>query len=75
MQNAILFVATVLIRGATWIAIAMQVGPVPVLVSIFYRFVIAALVVIAALAATGRLTCRPDAIIPSSSPRRCVCSA
>ncbi len=56
MQNAILFLATVLIWGATWIAIAMQVGPVPALVSIFYRFVLAALVVIGALAATGRLT-------------------
>jgi len=56
MQNALLFAATVLIWGATWIAIAMQVGPVPVLVSIFYRFVIAALVVIAALAVTGRLS-------------------
>ena len=55
MQNALLFLATVLIWGATWIAIAMQVGPVPVLVSIFYRFVIAALVVIGALAVTGRL--------------------
>jgi hypothetical protein len=29
MKNAILFLATVLIWGATWIAIAMQVGPVP----------------------------------------------
>ncbi|RBP09132.1 EamA-like transporter family protein [Roseiarcus fermentans] len=56
MQNAALFLATVLVWGATWIAIAMQVGPVPVLVSIFYRFVIAALVVIAALAVTGRLS-------------------
>ncbi len=33
----------------------MQVGPVPVLVSVFYRFAVAAAVLIAALAATGRL--------------------
>jgi drug/metabolite transporter (DMT)-like permease len=56
MQNALLFLATVLIWGATWIAITMQIGPVPVLVSIFYRFVLAALVVIGALAVTGRLS-------------------
>ncbi len=55
MQNAVLFVATVLIWGATWIAIKMQVGSVPVLVSIFYRFVIAALAVIGALAVSGKL--------------------
>ena len=33
----------------------MQVGPVPVLVSVFYRFAVAAVVLVAALAATGRL--------------------
>jgi drug/metabolite transporter (DMT)-like permease len=46
---------TVLIWGTTWIAIAMQVGPVPVLVSVFYRFAVAALVLVAALVATRRL--------------------
>jgi drug/metabolite transporter (DMT)-like permease len=56
MSNALLFLATVLIWGGTWIALAMQIGPVPVLVSIFYRFVLAALVMIGALAAAGRLT-------------------
>jgi drug/metabolite transporter (DMT)-like permease len=54
MQNAFLFLATVLIWGATWLAIAMQVGPVPVLVSVFYRFLLAGLIVTGALVATGR---------------------
>ncbi|WP_152048906.1 DMT family transporter [Aureimonas psammosilenae] len=54
-MNAALFVATVLIWGTTWIAIALQVGPVPVLVSVFYRFALAALVLVAGLAMAGRL--------------------
>ncbi|MGO7565446.1 EamA family transporter, partial [Rhizobium johnstonii] len=37
MANATIFIETVLIWGTNWIAIAMQVGPVPVLVSVFYR--------------------------------------
>lgn len=55
-MNAALFVSTVLIWGTTWIAIAFQVGPVPVPVSVFYRFALAGLVLLAGLAATGRLT-------------------
>ncbi|MBY5835468.1 DMT family transporter (plasmid) [Rhizobium leguminosarum] len=55
MANAALFIATVLIWGTTWIAIAMQVGPVPVLVSVFYRFAVAALILIAILAVMRRL--------------------
>ena len=54
-MNALLFAATVLIWGTTWIAIAMQVGPVPVLVSVFCRFAVAALVLLAGLALAGRL--------------------
>lgn len=54
-MNALLFVATVLIWGSTWIAITLQVGPVPVLVSVFYRFAVAALVLLAGLALAGRL--------------------
>ena len=42
-MNLSLYLLTVLIWGTTWIAIAMQVGPVPVLVSVFYRFAVAAL--------------------------------
>ncbi len=55
-MNVILFVATVLIWGTTWIAIAMQLGPVPVLTSIFYRFGLAAMLMLPALALLGRLT-------------------
>ena len=54
-MNGILFAATVLIWGTTWIAIAFQVGPVPVLVSVFYRFALAAVVLLAGLALAGRL--------------------
>ncbi len=54
-MNILLFAATVLIWGSTWIAIAMQVGPVPVLVSVFYRFAVAAVVLLAGLALAGRL--------------------
>jgi drug/metabolite transporter (DMT)-like permease len=51
-----LFVATVAIWGTTWLAIALQIGPVPVLTSIFYRFGLAAILLLPALAPTGRLT-------------------
>lgn len=52
---AISFIATVLIWGTTWIAIALQVGPVPVLVSVFYRFALAGILFLVFLAITGRL--------------------
>lgn len=54
MQTLALFIVTVLIWGTTWLAVSMQVGPVPALVSVFYRFTLAALVLDAALIATGR---------------------
>ena len=52
---AINFVATFLFWGSTWIAIALQVGPVPVFVSVFYRFALAGLLFLFILAITGRL--------------------
>lgn len=55
MTNLLLFSSTVLIWGTTWIAIALQIGPVPVLVSVFYRFALAALILVGGLAITGRL--------------------
>ena len=55
MTNALLFVAMVLIWGTTWIGIAMQVGPVPALVSVFYRFALSTVIFFVALAALGRL--------------------
>lgn len=54
-MNLLLFATTVLIWGSTWIAIALQVGPVPVMVSVFYRFALAGTVYLALLAVLGRL--------------------
>lgn len=59
MHNALLFAVTVLIWGTTWIAIAAQVGNVPVMLSIFLRFALAGAVLLAGLAALGRLA-RPS---------------
>ena len=53
---ALLFSSTVLIWGTTWFAIALQAGPVPVLVSIFYRFGVAGVLFLLVLALSGRLT-------------------
>lgn len=55
MNTVFLFVSTVLIWGTTWIAIALQVGYAPVVVSIFYRFALAGIVMILGLAVMGRL--------------------
>ena len=41
-MNLFLYLSTVLIWGTTWIAIHWQLGDVPVLASVFYRFAIAA---------------------------------
>ena len=54
-MNLLLFISTVLIWGATWIAIALQVGEVPLIVSVFYRFAIAAVIFIAMLAILKKL--------------------
>ncbi len=63
-MNALLFAATILIWGTTWIAIALQVGPVPVMVSVFYRFATAGVLFLAGLALTGRLKVPPLAQQP-----------
>jgi drug/metabolite transporter (DMT)-like permease len=54
MSTPLIFIVTVLLWGTTWYAVALQVGPVPALVSVFYRFGLAALVINLALLATGR---------------------
>ncbi len=54
-MNIFLFAATVLIWGTTWIAISLQVGPVPVVASVFYRFVVASVVFLVGLAFLRRL--------------------
>lgn len=55
MNNAFLFFVTVLIWGTSWIGIAWQIGPVPVTVSVFYRILLGAILLLTGLAATGRL--------------------
>lgn len=55
MHSTLLFAVTVLIWGTTWIAIAAQVGEVPVMVSIFLRFAVAGALMMLGLAAVGRL--------------------
>lgn len=53
-MNLALFAVTVFVWGTTWLAIAMQLGPVPVLTSIFYRFALAALLLLPAVLLSGR---------------------
>lgn len=55
-MNLALYLLTVLIWGTTWIALKLQLGPVPIPWSIAYRFALAAAVLFAWLACTGRLT-------------------
>lgn len=55
MNSVVLFIVTVLIWGTSWIAIALQIGPAPVSVSVFYRIALAAVLLLVALAVTKRL--------------------
>ena len=48
--DALLYLLTVLIWGTTWIALKLQLGPVPIAWSIAYRFALAAAVLMAWLA-------------------------
>ncbi len=54
-MSALLLFVVVISWGFSWYAIELQLGPVPPLVSIFYRFVLAAALLIALLALSGRL--------------------
>ncbi|MDR7271020.1 drug/metabolite transporter (DMT)-like permease [Pelomonas saccharophila] len=49
-MNAFLYLLVVLIWGTTWIALKWQLGPVPIALSIAYRFGLAAIVLFAWLA-------------------------
>ncbi len=42
-KNTVLYIATVLIWGSTWLAIEYQLGHAEVMTSVFYRFAIAAI--------------------------------
>ncbi len=46
MRNALFYAATVLIWGSTWLAIKYQLGSVDPLVSVAYRFAVAALLLL-----------------------------
>ena len=54
-MSALLLFVVVISWGFSWYAIELQLGPVPPLVSVFYRFVLAAALLIALLALSGRL--------------------
>ncbi len=54
-MNSFLYISIVLIWGSTWIAIYFQLGEVPILVSIFYRFVLASLLLMPFMILTKRL--------------------
>lgn len=54
-MNAVLYVAVILIWGTTWIAIALQQGATPPVVSVAYRFALAAVVMLVALTIMRRL--------------------
>lgn len=54
-MNLSLYLTTVLIWGTTWIALKLQLGTVPIAWSVAYRFALAAAVLFAWLAFTGRL--------------------
>lgn len=54
-MTAFLFSINVLVWSFTWIAIKVQIKEVPVEIALFYRMVVAGLVLFAVLAASGRL--------------------
>ena len=48
-MNTILYLSTVLIWGSTWLAITFQLGEAPLLISVFYRFALASLLLLPVL--------------------------
>ena len=54
-MNLSLYAITVLIWGTTWLAIYFQLGGVPVNVSVFYRFALAAILLLPWMWLTGKL--------------------
>lgn len=55
MYNALLYSITILVWGSTWLAIKYQVGDVPAIQSVLYRFLIAAFLLQAYLISTRRI--------------------
>lgn len=62
--TALLYLATVLIWGTTWIALKLQLGPVPIAWSIAYRFWLAAAVLMLWLAWRRQWRLPPRAVWP-----------
>lgn len=58
MQNFLLYAVTVLIWGSTWFVITFQLGIVDPLVSISYRFALAAIILLGVLAFKNQLAPR-----------------
>ncbi|QFU75608.1 DMT family transporter [Halioglobus maricola] len=54
-MNAVLYLSTVFIFGTTWLAIYYQIGEVPVTVSVFYRFALAAIIMLVGVRLLGKL--------------------
>lgn len=54
-MTAFLYIVSVLVWGTSWFAIALQNGPVDSLISIFYRFALASLLLLPFLYITKRL--------------------
>lgn len=54
-MTAVLYSATILIWGSTWLAIAYQIGDTPVVVSVGWRFALASAVLFALLILRGAL--------------------
>jgi drug/metabolite transporter (DMT)-like permease len=74
-MTPVLYALTVAIWGSTWIALKLQLGPVPIPWSIAWRFGLAALVLFAWLAARGRLRLpRPGARLLVAAQGLCLFS-
>ncbi len=58
MQNFLLYATTVLVWGSTWFVITFQLGSVDPLLSIGYRFGLAAIIMLGFLKLRGRLNAR-----------------
>lgn len=61
MPNTLLYAVTVLIWGSTWYVITLQIGAVPLEMSVAYRFGLAALVLLGNLLVIARLRRRKAA--------------
>jgi drug/metabolite transporter (DMT)-like permease len=54
-MNSFLYVSVVFIWGTTWVALLGQVGDVPIVLSVFYRFALASILFLPALYVLGKL--------------------